>query len=116
MSWAVGENHGRDVGYGVPAWCDFPGCWAEIDRGISYCCGSDAFGGEHGCGLFFCGAHLHLVTKGRGKHTRTVELCSRCYKNRDPFRPTPDRPEWLRHKWTDESWAAWRAEQPPAEE
>ncbi len=43
MSWAVGfdETWQRDIGYGVPAYCDHPGCMAEIDRGLSYVCGGE---------------------------------------------------------------------------
>lgn len=32
--------------------------------------------------------------------------------NDKPFVPTPDVPEWLTHKLTDESWAIWRDENP----
>ena len=41
MGWAVGfdNNWNRDIGYGVPAICDFPGCGEEIDRGLGYVCG-----------------------------------------------------------------------------
>ncbi len=62
MSWAIGynETYKRDVGYGVPAYCDHPGCKRVIDRGLAYICGGDIGGGEHGCGLFFCEKHLYL--------------------------------------------------------
>lgn len=48
MSWSVGwdPNWRRDIGYGVPAVCDHPECGVAIDRGLSYVCGSDPFGGE----------------------------------------------------------------------
>lgn len=38
MGWSVGfdENWQRDIGYGVPAYCDHPQCKAEIDRGLDY--------------------------------------------------------------------------------
>jgi len=51
MSWAIGYDTRwqRDVGYGVPAWCDHPGCEAEIDRGLSYVCGNEPYGGDHEC-------------------------------------------------------------------
>ncbi len=102
MGWSVGfdTNWYRDVGYGVPATCDQPGCGERIDRGLGYVCGGQPFGGEHGCGLYFCEAH------GGG------ERCERCYDDADPFDPTPDVEEWIRHKLTDESWAPWRAEHP----
>ena len=101
MSWAIGwdENWNRDVGYGVPAWCDC-GCGKEIDRGLSYVCGGEPFGGERGCGLYFDPEHLV------GRH----QLCPRCRARRKPFTPTPDHLKWLHHKMTHESWADWRKE------
>lgn len=108
MGWSIGEFNGRDIGYGVPATCDYPGCGAEIDRGLSYVCGGEPYGGEHGCGLFFCGKHREPVVSRR--HVKYV--CQRCAKGEVPFNPTPDVPEWVRHKLTDESWAQWRAENP----
>jgi len=103
MSWACGfdSRWNRDVGYGVPATCDHPGCDAGIDRGLSYVCGGAPYGGECGCGLFFCEEH------------RSAEgLCGRCEKNKPPFSPSPDTSEWSEWKLTDESWAQWRAENP----
>lgn len=102
MSWSIGfdAHWQRDIGYGVPAFCDAPGCSEEIDRGIGYVCGGEPYGGEEGCGLFFCGKH------GGGY------LCERCAKGGDdvePFDPKPDHPDWLHHKATDRSWATWRA-------
>ena len=62
MSWALGYDSQwmRDIGYGLPAYCDHPGCMAEIDRGLAYVCGSEPYGGEHGCGLYFCDKHLRF--------------------------------------------------------
>lgn len=108
MSWAVGEFKGRDIGYGVPAICDHPGCGASIDRGLSYVCGGQPYGGEQGCGLFFCSDHLQAA----GKPRDYAPLCKRCSHGRTPFKPTPDVPEWIHHKLTDASWAPWRAENP----
>lgn len=101
MGWSVGEFNGRDIGYGVPAICDHPGCGVEIDRGLSYVCGNDVYGGEFGCGLFFCDKHRGGLRS----------LCDRCLMKKEPFDPTPDVAEWLHHKATDPSWAAWRLEQ-----
>jgi len=101
MSWAVGfDSHwNRDIGYGVPAFCDHPQCTAEIDRGLSYVCGGEPYGGEKGCGLYFCGKH------GGGYR------CPRCARYKTPYKhPKPDHPDWIEHKLTDESWADWRAE------
>ena len=100
MSWAVGfdTKWNRDIGYGVPAYCDYPGCRAEIDRGLSYVCGGEPYGGENGCGLYFCGEHL----SGIG------QLCRRCMKDQAPFLPSPEHPTWINHKLIDSSWQEWR--------
>jgi hypothetical protein len=103
MGWQVGYdwNWRRDIGYGVPAVCDFPRCNEEIDRGLGFvCCDEEPYGGDRGCGLYFCEKHM----KG-GR-------CSRCTNYRPPFNAKPDHPDWIAHKLTDESWAAWRAENP----
>lgn len=103
MSWCVGYDSGwkRDIGYGVPAYCDHPNCGEEIDRGLSYvCCQQKPYGGDKGCGLYFCGAHL----SHRG--------CERCVKGAQPFKPKCEHPDWVNHKLTDPSWQAWREENP----
>ena len=96
MGWSIGydERWKRDVGYGVPSICDQPGCGMEIDRGLGYVCGGEPFGGESGCGLFFCDRHgaFHC-------HHGTLK-------------PTPDTPLWTEHKLTHESWQKWRGENP----
>ena len=102
MGWSIGEHDGRDIGYGVPAICDHPKCNARIDRGLSYvCCDQAPYGGEKGCGRFFCYDH-----KGLGWNHR----CSRCQHGRDPWPPKPDVREWIEHKLNDESWQQWRDE------
>lgn len=108
MGWAVGEFQGRDIGYGVPAICDHPGCGEEINRGLGYVCGDDVYGGDHGCGLFFCVKHKQAA----GKRREHKSLCSRCYARKPPFDPTPDTLEWICWKLADESWGQWRAENP----
>jgi len=102
MGWSVGydDNWKRDIGYGVPAICDHPGCNNKIDRGLSHVCGYEPFGGERGCGLYFCAEHLWAGS-----------LCARCINSQPPFEARPDIPEWLDWKMTDPSWAKWRAEQ-----
>lgn len=98
MGWSVGydERWERDIGYGVPSICDHPGCGEEINRGLSYVCNDqEPYGGQNGCGLYFCEEH-----RGHGK----------C-KHKD-FIPTPDRPEWIEWKLSDESWLQWRDENP----
>jgi hypothetical protein len=104
MGYAIYQRNGRDCGYGVPAWCDFPCCNAKIDRGLGYLCGEEPGGDEFGCGLYFCGEHLFCSGKGHGW------LCLRCLTYEDPYEMKPDHPEWNEWKMTDESWAQWRAE------
>lgn len=141
MGYEIGydDNWQRDIGYGVPAECDHPGCHAKIDRGLSYICGGDIGGGELGCGLFFCYDHLCFVTpspeyaQSPPSHAEEIEwyethddvdvgadVCERCYNWHeanvhsdapDLFEPTLDVEEWCYHKVTDSSWAEWRKEQ-----
>ena len=102
MGWAIGydSNWQRDIGYGVPCICDYPKCNKKIDRGISYVCGGEPYGGEEGCGLYFCLNH------GGGR------LCPRCLEGKEPFKPKKDIKEWIDFKMTDPSWAEWRKENP----
>lgn len=104
MGWSIGfdNNWNRDIGYGVPAYCDHPKCNAEINRGLSYVCGGEPYGGDRGCGLYFCDEH------GGGR------LCPRCEARRaTPYKhPKSDHPRWIHHKLTDESWQQWRDENP----
>jgi len=72
---------------------------------LSYVCGGEPKGGDRGCGLYFCGEHLAGCV---------VSLCSRCRYHKPPFEPKAEHPRWLHHKATDDSWAAWRAEQAEA--
>jgi len=106
VSWSIGwdTQWKRDIGYGVPAYCDFPRCDAEIDRGLSYVCGHEPYGGEVGCGLYFCDKHRNYLRKGK-------TVCSRCGNYRPAFNLKPEHPRWLQFKATDPSWAEWRAEQ-----
>ena len=110
MSWAIGydTSWNRDIGYGVPAYCDFPGCGKEIDRGLSYVCGGEPYGGEYGCGLYFCAEHLYYA----GKRREYKQLCPRCLKSKPAYKPSSEHPDWIKWKLTDESWAQWRAENP----
>lgn len=105
MGWAVGydSNWNRDIGYGVPAICDHPKCDKAIHRGLSFVCGGEPYGGDKGCGLFFCTDHLWLI--GNNK----PQLCKRCSSYLPPYKhPKPDTQEWTDHKMTDPSWAEWR--------
>jgi hypothetical protein len=80
MSWAVGYDTRwrRDIGYGVPAFCDHPKCSAEIDRGLAHVCGGEPYGGERGCGLYFCAEHL------------VGTLCTRCLDVQPAYDAKPD--------------------------
>lgn len=115
MGWQVGYDSRwqRDIGYGVPAICDRPVCGTVINRGLGYVCGGDPYGGEKGCGLFFCDDHL---TGSRKDEDRWVRVCGRCDKSRQPYDPTPDTAEWLNWKLTDGSWQQWRDDNPEAVE
>jgi hypothetical protein len=122
MGWAIGfdPQWNRDIGYGVPAECDHPDCKEQIDRGLWYVCGGEPYGGEHGCGLFFCGEHLFMSLH---EEDPAAFLCERCadWHSLDEdeqdarsfvsFDPKPDVEEWAYHKATDPSWATWRAEE-----
>lgn len=113
MSWEIGydDDWHRDIGYGVPSYCDHPGCAAEIDRGLSYVCGGEAYGGDTGCGLFFCPTHLAWTRKRlRNGNLYSAQHCLRCVSRKPPYTPKTDHPSWTLHKATDPSWADWRAE------
>ena len=107
MSWAIGfdSTWNRDIGYGVPAVCDHPECNERIDRGLSHVCGGEPYGGDRGCGLYFCDAHLLI-----GGPNNDPQMCERCCDGERAFDPKPDVPEWTQHKMTDPSWASWRGE------
>lgn len=104
MGWSIGYDTRweRDIGYGVPCECDYPGCNAQIDRGLSHVCGGEPYGGEEGCGLYFCEQHLF-----------DESLCERCVAGGEPFQPKPDTKEWIDFKQTDPSWAEWRRKNAP---
>ncbi len=109
MGYSVGfdENWKRDVGYSVPAVCDHPRCDEEIDRGFSFVCGSQMFGGEIGCGLYFCGKHRSM----RPTEKDSPMLCLKCCRyEKKPYKPKPDTFEWKMWKLTHESWKDWREE------
>jgi hypothetical protein len=109
MGWSIGYDPAwnRDVGYGVPAWCDHPDCTAEIDRGVSFVCGGEPCGGGHGCGLFSCDRDLNYAytddgyddLKAAAGHT-LPQMCKRCiaaHQRPDAapprFEPKPEHPD-----------------------
>lgn len=108
MGWSLGYDTTwrRDIGYGVPAYCDHPKCDEEIDRGLSYVCGDEPYGGDHGCGLYFCEEHR---PGWRGNY----RVCTRCSSYKRPYKhPKPDHPNWIIWKATDDAWAEWRKDNP----
>lgn len=114
MGWSIGydSNWKRDIGYGVPATCDHPGCNKKIHRGLSYVCGGQPYGGDDGCGLYFCSDHLFYNTRGD-----KPQQCERCCYPEDPddvrpFDAKPDHSSWIKFKLKDASWSEWRAENP----
>lgn len=107
MGWSIGfdPNWNRDIGYGVPAYCDHPDCNKVINRGLSYVCGNAPYGGDRGCGLYFCEEHLNYK-----------QLCKRCERrSKKLFEPKSDYPDWIEWKATDDSWAEWRKAQKKSE-
>lgn len=84
----------RKVGHTVHGYCDYPGCGRDITRGLEHVCGSMPFGGNWGCGLFFCDKHL----AGGDSDDSVIALCERCaynlenkpYNIKPPFAATPD--------------------------
>jgi hypothetical protein len=112
MGWSIGydNNWSRDIGYGVPAYCDFPDCNEKIDRGLSYVCGGQQpYGGDNGCGLYFCEEHRFYHSFRYGD---SGFYCKRCIKHQPPYKPKPEHPEWAKWKLKDISWEEWRKNNP----
>jgi len=74
MGWAFcgTNNHGQEMGYGVEATCDEPGCDEVIDRGLAHVCGR-MHEDDETCHKYYCGRHLFVANVGPGGG-----LCSRC--------------------------------------
>jgi hypothetical protein len=128
MGWSIGYDPAwkRDIGYGVPAYCDYPDCDQDIDRGLSYVCGGEPYGGDCGCGLYFCDGHLgYAYTPGGLGNLKDdngddlPQMCKSCIAMHESpdsppqmFDPKPEHPEWIAWKLNDSSWAQWRSEHP----
>ncbi len=125
MGYQIYEiGSGRYGGYGVPAWCDHPGCKEEIDRGMAFACGGEPFS-ELGCDKYFCSKHRqtecfddegnicqHEQDIDGGCVCTCVEVCESCagkskeYPYGFPYKP--EHPTWVAHVLKDKSWAEWR--------
>ena len=120
MGYAIYQNGGRYAGYGVPAYCEHPGCDKKIDRGVSYACGQEPF--KYGCDRYFCGEHVfrHLVEKGcvdsddceDDECCVYKDVCQRCKEEKSEFDYKPEHPDWIKHLLKDESWKEWRENNP----
>ena len=77
MGWAYcgKDSEGRDIGYSIEATCDYPGCDAEIDRGLAYACGGMHGQEEVGCERYFCPEHLSYWEDENGKLWQVCKLC-----------------------------------------
>lgn len=93
MGYSIGwdSRWKRYIGYGVPAYCDQPGCDEEIDRGMGWQCEIE----ECGCRKFYCRNHLYDTDH----HTHVAP-------------PARWHPLWRDHVLTDESWKEWRDKHP----
>ena len=84
MGWSRGVDRSRpegdqDIGYGVAAVCDHPGCDKKIDRGLAYACGGNYFEDVYGCNGYFCEEHLTFAVLDDGS---CVSLCPQCLNRR----------------------------------
>jgi hypothetical protein len=85
MGWSHGTDGNRpegdrDIGYGVDAVCDHKECDVKIDRGLAFVCGGDPYGGDHGCGGFFCHEVPHLEYYVNKDDDMSSQLCPECGK------------------------------------
>ena len=122
----------RHQGYGVSAYCDHPGCYAQIDRGMGHAC-CDEPDSEVGCGGMYCSDHKHMsmmvgdlgdlsekelrelgldgpeypvVIDSDGEIENSHEYV-KCFH--EPIE-SKEHPDWAKHVATDESWENWRTE------
>lgn len=114
MGWAHcgTDDDGREIGYGVEAECDFPGCPEKIDRGLGYVCGPmHGSGNEWGCGRYYCGKHLDQgVHKCEGDpHPSSCPEGQHRWKTHvSPS--TPDDPGGERTTWCEKCGEDWSEE------
>lgn len=87
MGWAdCGDDDlGRPIGYAFEATCDYPGCDAKINRGLSYVCGDMHGGDGFGCGRYFCSAHRQdWIPNGTGRVINVCADCERIWREENP--------------------------------
>lgn len=92
MGYQVYWVNNRWQGYGVPAYCDYPGCKEEIDRGMGYSHLEDSEGMTPN--IFSCKKH-----ESESPDSFEIDL-------------KKEHPEWLNHILNDKSWNQWRTENP----
>lgn len=89
MGYSVYWANGRWQGYGVPAYCDYPGCQEVINRGMGYQHPDD--GGDLIPRVFVCNEH-------RYKDIESFDIKRKEHQ------------DWIDHVKTDDSWKQWREE------
>lgn len=90
MGYSVYWHNGRWQGYGVPAYCDYPECKEELNRGMGYSHSQD---NESPPSVFCCDKHI--------------------YKDIESFEvEDKEHPEWINHLLNDNSWKQWRTLNP----
>jgi hypothetical protein len=72
MGWAYGTLGDREIGYGVEATCEHPGCTKGIDRGLAYACGGMHGADERSCIRYVCVDHQYPAPDGEG------HVCAAC--------------------------------------
>jgi len=84
MGWSYGIDESRpkgdqEIGYSIAAKCDYPGCKEDIDRGLAFVCGGEHYGGDDGCGGFFCSEHRsHVIVETPRAEYFSADLCQEC--------------------------------------
>lgn len=120
------NNVSRWAGYGVPAYCDHPGCTALINRGMGYACCNDP-SHTQSCGGFYCSDHQdqyvmvdeledmtdqQLETLGIDRSATDSDGDGIVKCTHGPLDGSKEHPDWLNHILTDQSWEEWRKENP----
>lgn len=80
MGWASYDTKLGPAGYAHADVCHFDDCDEEIDRGLSFLCGSRPGDetAEFGCGRWFCAKHLFYPPRDTGIDPFVQGLCGRC--------------------------------------